>query len=83
MIKGTADHSDDFWRLEYDDDYRYCLLVCSVYRICSDCNVTIRNIKITTADGRLLALSPNGLSYDGGKNIFIIDFRKSMLFTCC
>ena len=74
VIKVTTDHSDDFWTLEYNDNYGYHLHVYSVDRRRSDGNVTWRNINVTTTDGKHIDLSLSSLSYDGNMNIFLSDY---------
>ena len=79
MIKVTTDHNDDFWMLDYvkyNNDGIYNLLVYSVDRRHSDGNVTIKNMKVTTADNKHLDLLYSRLSYDGSKNIFISDWKN-------
>ena len=75
-IKVTTEHSDDFWTLEWSNDYCH-LRVYSVDKRRSDCNVTWRDINITTTDGKHINLSCSRLSYDGSVNIFLSDFHNT------
>ena len=72
VIKVTTDHSDNFWTLEYNNNYH--LGVYSVDRRRSDGNVTWMDINVPTTDGKHIILSGSSLSYDGNMNIFISEY---------
>ena len=76
VIKVTTDHSDDFWTLQESDNKNYHLGVYSVDRRRSDGYVTLRDINVTTIDGKHINLLYSSLSYDGNMNIFLSDYHS-------
>ena len=78
VIKVTTEDSDNFWTLEYNDNYNNTQLrVYSVDRRRTDGNVTWRDINVTTTDGKHINLSISSrLAYDGNMNIFLSDYHN-------
>ena len=72
VVKVIADHSDDFWTMEWRNN-QWHLRVYSVDKKRFD--VKVKDINVTTTDGKYLDLTGSGLSYDGYMNIFLSDYH--------
>ena len=66
-----TDHSYNFWVLGWNDNYNWHLRVYSVNCKCSDSNLILRDISVTTTDGKHVDLMGSCLLYSSNMNIFL------------
>ena len=78
VIKVNSSNSDYFWTIE-ENSKKYNLRVYSMDRRRNDSNLTSRDIKISTAEGKQVYYSVSRLFFDGEKSIFLIDIASKTI----